>query len=74
MIMVPDPVDSLCRKLHLSDADLNAVSTTQVLIPDHFHFLTLLGTPLHWAVAAHHRSLIRALLALGADVDGPDNA
>jgi ankyrin repeat protein len=71
MVMVPEPVEGLCRKLHLSSADLNAVSTSRVLIPD--HFLTLLGTPLHWAVATGYRSLIRALLALGADVDGPDN-
>jgi ankyrin repeat protein len=71
MIMVPDPVDGLCRKLHLSDADLNAFSTSRVLIPD--HFLTLLGTPLHWAVATRHISLIRALLTLGADIDGPNN-
>ncbi|KAH8655982.1 ankyrin repeat-containing domain protein [Tricladium varicosporioides] len=70
MLMVPGPVEDLCRKLHLSGADLNAMSTTRVLIPD--HFLTLLGTPLHWAVGARHTSLIRALLALGADVDGPD--
>jgi ankyrin repeat protein len=71
MIMVSDPVEGLCQKLHLSGADLNAVSTSRVLIPD--HFLTLFGTALHWAVATRHRSLIRALLALGADVDGPDN-
>jgi ankyrin repeat protein len=72
MIMVPDAVEDICRKLLLSGAKVNILSSSRILIPE--HFLTLLGTPLHWAVSTCHKSLIQALLTIGADVDGLDNS